>query len=378
MTLPFAELAVLSRSESWKYTNLDFLKSHETSPAQYDGKTIEPLLEHAYRMVFVNGTFDAARSSTDLPGFLTHGAHNLPETIADRSLVRLNAKAAECAVIAIPAGMTIDKPLEILFQGMGGAFHNQIAVSLDDNAALTIVERHAYEHASTATSLSHIRIAPGATLRHYRLFAADPQSVCLATSSVSLGRDARYEAFSLITGGRLSRHEIAVELNGAGAEVHLNGAHVLSGNSHADTTTEIRHMAPHCASRETYRHVMDGSARSVFQGKIHVAPDAQKSDGFQLNQSLMLSPHAEVNAKPELEIYADDVKCSHGATSGRLDEEALFYLRSRGIPEDESRALLVGAFIGASVDLISHEAVREAFRAVASQELASGGDGNEL
>jgi Fe-S cluster assembly protein SufD len=155
-------------------------------------------------------------------------------------------------------------------------------------------------------------------------------------------------------------------LTGPNASVHLNGAHVLSGSSHADTTTEIRHLAPHCASRETYRHVMDGASRSVFQGKIFVAEGAQKTDGFQLNQSLMLSPEAEVNAKPELEIYADDVKCSHGATSGRLDADALFYLRSRGIPLVEARALLIDAFIGSAIDLIADEGVREAFRARAS------------
>jgi Fe-S cluster assembly protein SufD len=186
----------------------------------------------------------------------------------------------------------------------------------------------------------------------------------LAASFVQLDRDATYKSFALTTGAALSRHQISATLTAPGGEVHLDGVHVLGGEAHADTTTFIDHAAPHCASRETYRQVLDGHARGVFQGKILVRPQAQKTDGFQLNQALMLSDTAEINAKPELEIYADDVKCSHGATSGRLDDEALFYLRSRGIPEAEARQMLVQAFIGATLDLIEHEEIRAAFGAL--------------
>ncbi len=159
----------------------------------------------------------------------------------------------------------------------------------------------------------------------------------LATLYVAIAANGTYDSFTLNLGGRLARTEIHAELTGPGATAHLNAAQLLAGTQHADFTTVVRHAAPHGTSRQTVKNVLAGRSRGVFQGRIEVARHAQKTDGYQMNQALLLSPDAEIDSKPELEIFADDVKCSHGATVGELDAEQLFYLRSRGIPDAEAR-----------------------------------------
>jgi Fe-S cluster assembly protein SufD len=163
-----------------------------------------------------------------------------------------------------------------------------------------------------------------------------------------------------VLGARLARAEIHARLAGPNATAHLNAAQLLGGSQHADFTTVISHDAPNCASRQTVKTVLTGRSRGVFQGKIEVARAAQKTDGYQMNQALLLSPDAEMDSKPQLEIYADDVKCSHGATVGELDGEQLFYLRSRGVPEAEARMMLVRAFLAEALDPIAHETARAA------------------
>jgi Fe-S cluster assembly protein SufD len=164
----------------------------------------------------------------------------------------------------------------------------------------------------------------------------------------------------MVLGGRLGRLESHARLAGPGASVHLNAAQILGGVQHADFTTEVAHNAPACASRQTVKNVLAGRSRGVFQGRIEVARGAQKTDGYQMNQALLLSPEAEVDSKPELKIYADDVKCSHGATVGELDHEQIFYLRSRGIPEAEARGILVRAFLNEALDVVANESIRAA------------------
>ena len=177
----------------------------------------------------------------------------------------------------------------------------------------------------------------------------------------------------LTIGGRLSRNEIKPVLNGTGVECRLSGAYMVNGTQHCDTTTVIDHAKPQCTSREVYKGVIDGSARAVFQGKIIVRPDAQKTDGYQLNRALLLSDTAEIDTKPELEIYADDVKCSHGATAGELDDDQLFYLRARGIDLETARNLLISAFLADAINEIRIETVRESFQGIVSGWLKSHG-----
>ncbi|MFT8474507.1 MAG: SufD family Fe-S cluster assembly protein, partial [Acetobacter orientalis] len=164
-----------------------------------------------------------------------------------------------------------------------------------------------------------------------------------------------YNSFVLGVGAALARHEVHARLSAAHAQVHVNGAQRLRAKQHGDISSVITHAAPDCISRQTVRNVLDGQSRGVFQGKVLVERIAQKTDGYQMNQALLLSEHAEIDAKPELEIYADDVKCSHGATVGALDDDQMFYLRSRGVPEAEARQILIHAFLEEALDLIADE-----------------------
>ncbi|MEC8198534.1 MAG: Fe-S cluster assembly protein SufD, partial [Pseudomonadota bacterium] len=218
---------------------------------------------------------------------------------------------------------------------------------------------------------TEIRMAEGALLRHRKLQNEAEDAYHVAAAAVSLDARARYENYTLHVGGRLARNEIHVAVTGRKADCNLYGAYAGRGSQHIDTTTFVDHAVSECTSREVYKGALDDNARGVFQGKILVRKDAQKTDGHQLNKALLLSEGAEIDAKPELEIYADDVKCSHGATAGELDEEQLFYLRSRGIEEAEARDLLVAAFLEDSLEVISEEAPRDAFCNVISNWLAA-------
>jgi Fe-S cluster assembly protein SufD len=170
-------------------------------------------------------------------------------------------------------------------------------------------------------------------------------------------------------GAGLVRNDLALTFTGEGAELDFGGAFLAGRNGHSDTTLVIDHAVPRCKSRELMKGVLDGEARGVFQGKVIVRPGAQKTDGKQMAQALMLSPNAEFDSKPELEIFADDVVCGHGSTSAEIDEDLVFYCRSRGIPLDEAKALLVESFIGEAIDKIEHEALREAFMGLARRWL---------
>jgi len=191
-----------------------------------------------------------------------------------------------------------------------------------------------------------------------RLQQESTEAYHVNTTFAEVGAKGVYDAFVLTLGAKLARTEIHARLLGEGGAVHLNGAQLLGGQQHGDITTVVAHDAPGCASRQTVKNVLSDHSRGVFQGRIEVARVAQKTDGYQMNQALLLSPYAEINCKPQLEIYADDVKCSHGATVGELDADQLFYLRSRGIPETEARAILVRSFLSEAMDPIQHEGAR--------------------
>jgi Fe-S cluster assembly protein SufD len=181
----------------------------------------------------------------------------------------------------------------------------------------------------------------------------------VSTTYADIHASGTYDSFTLNLGARVSRTEVHAQLSGVGATAHLNAAQILAGSQHADFTTVVAHAAPGCTSRQTVKNVLAGRSRGVFQGKIEVARIAQKTDGYQMNQALLLSPDAEVNSKPELEIFADDVKCSHGATVGELDADQMFYLRSRGIANDEARSILVHAFLAEALDAIADAVIRK-------------------
>ena len=380
------------RIEAWKYTSLRPLEKVAFEPATDETISIDrlpTLLPHGqggYRLVFVNGTFRSDLSTLDdLPGGVTIGS--MAETLASdpsiletylgqigadsvQPMLALNtAMMRDGLVLHIATGIAVMVPIEVIFIGATPdtprAFHPRNLIVLEPNSRATIIEHHAGMGTGgyLANSVNEVLVGDGAALHHYKVQAEDETAFHIATSHVRLEKDAVYDRFTLATGARLSRDETNVRLLGTGAECHLNGAYMLRGEQHCDITTVIDHEAPHTSSREVFKGVIDDKARAVFQGRIVVHRHAQKSDGHQLSKALLLSDRAEIDAKPELEIYADDVKCSHGATAGDLDQAALFYLRSRGIPESTARHMLIEAFLTDTIRRIASEGLCPALMA---------------
>jgi len=240
----------------------------------------------------------------------------------------------------------------------GGSSHPRHLIRLGAGARLTLLEVFGGNGTYLHNPVTEVHVAAGAALTHVRLQNESTDAFHLATLYAEIADGGEYDGFTLSLGGRTTRFEIHALLSGPGATAHLNGAQLLSGTQHGDFTSVVRHAAPGCASRQTVKNVLAGHSRGVFQGRIEVARGAQKTDGYQMNQALLLSPDAEIDSKPELEIFADDVKCSHGATVGELDAEQLFYLRSRGIPDAEARAILVRAFLAEALDVVKDDTVR--------------------
>ena len=359
------------REEAWRYTSLRPIAEAgfgepltAVSTAELDAPEIGL---DAPALVFTDGRFQPGVSQApngvefttfaDRPGF---GRLARPERDA---LVALNTMLAEDgAQIAVPKG--VDAGTVVLLSQASDlhdrpvAFHLRHQVHLAAGSRLTVMEIARGQGHYLNNSVLEVMVAEGAVLTHIRLQDESAEAFHIATVYAEVAARGTYDCFVLTLGARLARAEIHARLLGAGGTVHLNGAQLLGGQQHGDITTVVAHDAPSCASRQTVKNVLSGRSRGVFQGRIEVARAAQKTDGYQMNQALLLSPDAEIDCKPQLEIYADDVKCSHGATVGELDADQLFYLRSRGVPEAEARSILVRAFLSEAMDPIEHEGAR--------------------
>ena len=364
------------RDEDWRYTSLRALEAirfdESLTLVGEAGDATSALdaigLPDGPRLVFVDGRFAPALS--EMPDGVRATSFGREPTFGllakpDRDqLVALNTMLAEDgAVVSVEAGLDGGT---LLLVSVGAhsqhhrsiAFHPRHSVTLGRGARLTLIEVSSGSGAYLHNPVFEVTVGPGAVLTHVRLQDESPESVHLSTTYVEIGEAAVYDSFSLNLGGALTRTEIHASLLGERSTVHLNGAQLLTGRQHSDFTTAVSHVVPNCASRQTVKNVLAGRSRGVFQGRIDVAREAQKTDGYQMNQALLLSEHAEIDSKPQLRIHADDVKCSHGATVGELDHEHVFYLRSRGIPEAEARAMLVRAFLAEAIDGIAHDAAR--------------------
>jgi Fe-S cluster assembly protein SufD len=364
------------RSEAWKYTSLrPVAETHFRSggPSKGAAETILaslPLLD-APRCVFVDGRFfsSAGAGQPATPFEIAHFADQ-PDfgtlTWPDREpMVALNTMLAEDgAVLHVPAGQDGGTIQLISIATTNADLHPRHAIRLDPGAKLTLVEISAGEGVYLQNTVAEIHVADGAHLTHIRLQDEALGAFHVSTTYAEIATNATYDSFTLNVGARLSRTEVHANLVGVGATAHLNAAQLLTGSQHADFTSVVGHLAPNGTSRQTVKNVLSGRSRGVFQGRIEVARAAQKTDGYQMNQALLLSPDAEVDSKPELEIFADDVKCSHGATVGELDAEQIFYLRSRGVPEAEARAILVRAFLAEALDAVTDEAIRDRLNGV--------------
>ena len=358
------------RNEAWKYTSLRSLAENEFREplTSVDGGNLPAIPDiDAPRIVFVDGRLREDLST--LPTTLTFtrfaaeprfGMLSQPDK---QPVVALNTMLAEDGATLtvdanVDAGTVLLVNLAAETEGRSVAFHPRHAIRLAEGARLTVIEvalgRGRYLH----NPVTEIEVASGATLTHIRLQDESRDAFHLATIYADIQQAGFYDAFTLTLGARTSRAEFHARLRASGGTVHLNAAQLLGGSQVGDITTVVMHDAPLCASRQTVKNVLTGHARGVFQGRIEVERVAQKTDGYQMSQALLLSPDAEIDCKPELQIYADDVKCSHGATIGELDMDQLFYLRARGIPEAEARSMLVRAFLDDALQAVTHEAGR--------------------
>lgn len=357
------------RVEAWRYSDLS--KVLRDDPVADATPVVVPELQQAAVASFVNGVLD------DKSSYARVGAVNLRTALgekdsplasiigkvypqADHPIVNLNtALLEEGLAVRVPAGEKVSLPLHLRFLWTGGDRHLRLLIQLEEGAELTIYETH--DGAPLfSTVVTEFTLGKGAKLTHIRQesFLAGARQAAVTLGEIA--EEATYRAFYFSQGGQFARHEALLKLAGETAHAELDGAVMVADQRHCDNTTVIEHAAPNATSNQVFRSVLAGSARGVYQGCIKVAQVAQKTDARQLSRALLLSHKAEIVTKPELEIFADDVKCSHGATAGELDANALFFLRARGIPEAEARAMLIEAFFGEALDKIENEVLREA------------------
>jgi Fe-S cluster assembly protein SufD len=391
------------RLEDWKYTDLRALMREvlpladapDAAALERGKKALASLkAPDACRLVLIDGVLTPSLSNLDTleagvrvqalrealeDGGSEAGADLLDNGAASGPMVALNAAmATDGAVITVADGTALTRPLHIVHVATrsAAAAYTRSFLRLGRAAHATLLESFvaasgvkSYQTSDAVTVL----LGDGAELQHVRLMADSADAVNITTAIFTIGAKARLNTFNQTSGGVLSRYQGYVTFAGEAAEVNANGVNLLNGRQHADTTLFLDHAVPNCASREIFRAVVDDRAHSVFQGRIIVRPHAQKTDAKMMTRALLLSDEAEADNKPELEIFADDVTCGHGATTGALDESLLFYLRARGLSEQEAQALLIQAFVGEAIESIASDALRELAILTAQRWLAARG-----
>ncbi|MGH7605325.1 MAG: Fe-S cluster assembly protein SufD [Gemmatimonadaceae bacterium] len=271
---------------------------------------------------------------------------------------------ADGAFIELQANAVVEQPIHLVFVSVGdaqGVSHPRNLVVAAANSRASVVESHVSvgESCYFTNAVTEISLGEGARLDYYQIQRESENAFHVGTAQVRQQRDSQFHSFSFAVGGSLARTNVYTSLDGDGATCTLNGLYLADGNQHIDNQTSIEHIAPNCPSHEVYKGVLDGRSHGVFNGKVYVHPEAQKTDGKQSNNNLLLSPNARVDTKPQLEIFADDVKCTHGATVGRLDDAAMFYLNSRGIGPETARMLLTYAFAADVLETIELEPLKK-------------------
>jgi len=385
--------------EDWKYTSLRLLNQERFLPAMTEGGETAPLAEPeglpdlgGPRIVFVNGKFNEARSRIEgLPEGVTllPLAHALEDKadllrpILDKdhggeadgdedSLRALNAALlTDGLFLHVAKGVEVKTPITLVHvadratgrgeDGAGWASQMRHVVLLEDNARANVVETFTGVSAGTYWNnlVRDVRCGAGAHLDVMTLIDEGWGTVHTGHTDAWIGRDSRLSQTSLLIGGTTTRHEMRVTVEGEGAEADLAGAYLGAEGQSFTVFTELDHRVPHCRSSQLFRGVLDSGAHSAFQGRVIVREGAQKTDASQANHNLLLDRSAEADTKPELEIYADDVKCAHGATVGELDEDMLFYLESRGLDPETARAMLVEAFVGEVIERVRNPDLRD-------------------
>ncbi|WP_342788612.1 Fe-S cluster assembly protein SufD [Rhabdaerophilum calidifontis] len=364
------------RVESWHYTDLRSLM-RELAPAAGEAAVPAALPEFeglGHRLVLVNGRagagpLPAGVTVEPLATALAAGRVALGAAMgaAEDTIVDLNtALAREGLAIRIARGA--EAALHLAFVTVAEtavSVASRIVVEVEPGAALTLVETHTGPDglACQQNIVVELALGAGARVEHVRVNESGDAALALSTLAATLAAGSALASLNVSTGGAVSRHQVFVTYAGEGATLSLRGATMIKGRQHCDNTLVVDHAVPHGESRELFRTVIDDEAQGVFQGKIIVRPDAQKTDGQMASNALLLGDEAGMANKPELEIFADDVVCAHGATCGALDENQLFYLMARGLPKPEAEALLVEAFVAEALDQVRHEGIRAALTA---------------
>jgi Fe-S cluster assembly protein SufD len=373
-----------TKNEDWHFTSVAPIAERTFRPAT--GVAIEKADIDRFNfgesgwhtLVFVNGAFSKDLSSdaplgnkvrvTSLASAIKAGTAGIDRHIGkiaafeQHAFTALNtAFTSDGAFIEIGADAVVEQPIHLLFVSDGeGVSHPRNLIVTARHSRATVIESYVSlgNGAYFTNAVTEISLGEGSHLDHYKLQRESESAFHVGTVQVREARDSQLHSFSLAVGGSLARTNIYTSLDGDAATCTLNGLYLTDGNQHVDNQTSIEHIAPNCPSHELYKGVLDGRSHGVFNGKVYVHPEAQKTDGKQSNNNLLLSPTARVDTKPQLEIFADDVKCTHGATVGRLDELAMFYLNSRGIGPETARILLTYAFAADVLETIELEPLR--------------------
>ncbi|WP_315811105.1 Fe-S cluster assembly protein SufD [Bradyrhizobium sp. SZCCHNR2028] len=376
------------RIEEWKYTDLRALV-REVLPlagapdaaalARAKAAIASIAIEGATKLVLVDGVFAADLSDlAAMPSGVTvktlgavldeqsneFRGDLLLATVADPMLSLNAALATDGVVVTVADGVQLSSPLQLIHVATApkAARYSRSHVRIGQGARATLVETSiAADGASAyqANDAAVIWVGDQAALSHVRLMRDAADAVNISSELFTVGAKSKLSLFNMTSGGAISRLQAFFTLAGEGSELIVNGVNLLRDKQHGDMTLVVDHAVPGCTSRENFRAVLDDRAHSVFQGRIIVRPDAQQTDGKMMTRALLLSDEAEADSKPELEIFADDVSCGHGATAGALDESLLFYLRARGLPEKQAQALLIQAFVGEAIEAIEDDGLRE-------------------
>jgi Fe-S cluster assembly protein SufD len=401
----FEELGFPStKNEDWHFTSVAPIAERDFAPltataSRVSAAQLAPFTFGAsdwHTLVFVNGRFDAALSST---AALPDGVSVLPlaraydelPLLLEQHLGRIASMDAHTftalnaafindgAVVHVAQDVEVARPIHLVYvsdeQAVNGIAQPRNLIVLDRFAKATVIESYVTvargAGAYFTNTVTEATIGDGATLTHLKLQRESAQAYHVGTLDVRQARDSHLVSFSFAVGAALSRTNVYTELRGEGGGATLNGLYLGDDAQTIDHQTRIEHVAPNCYSRELYKGILDGASHGVFNGKVYVHPAAQKTDGKQTNNTLLLSERAQIDTKPQLEIFADDVKCTHGATVGRLDETSLFYMKSRGINARTARELLTYAFAADVLETIELAEVREGLEAATLRRYAS-------
>jgi len=394
------------RQEDWRFTNTAPITTTPFQLATRNGATIDAdvLAEHILdrtwpRLVFVNGYFSVGLSSViDLPGSIQVASiadvvDGDGPTIEDHlaryadyethPFTAMNtAFSRDGAIIRVPAGTTLDRPVHVLYVSVPGAgpqvSHPRGLIIAEPGSTVTVIESYLSIESGSGASVyftngvTEIVAGDNATVDHYKIVREQQNAYHVGTTHIQQGRDTTVTSQVVTLGGALVRNDVTAVLDGEGAHCTLNGLYVMREHSHVDSHLTVEHAKPHGDSRQFYKGILDGHARGVFTGRINVHKDAQKTDAKQTNMNLLLSENAQVDTRPQLEIFADDVKCTHGATIGQIDEHAIFYFQSRGIDEATARGVLVFGFANESLERVRPEPLRSRLREALYELLPQG------